>query len=243
VRLTLLHARAQTLELLRLPAYVVPTLAFPAMFHVFFAVPKSDDGRASVTMAFFAGFAILGVALFQFGVGIAAERASPWERYLRTLPIRASARFGARFVSALAFGGAAATVVLVTAQLLTPAALGSADWLALGLTLALGAIPFALLGIAIGYLATPKAALPIANVVYLSLSYAGGLWTTPAELPDTVDAVSRALPTRALADALLAAVTPEPWTWSPWAILIGYSFAFGAAALWGYRRDEGQRYS
>jgi ABC-2 type transport system permease protein len=243
VRLTLLHARAQTLELLRLPAYLVPTLAFPTMFYVFFAVPKANDGRASATMAFFAGFAILGVALFQFGVGIAAERASPWERYLRTLPARASARFGGRLVSALGFGGAAAAVVLVTAQLLTPASLRPAEWLALGLTLTLGAIPFALLGIAIGYLATPKAALPIANVVYLSLSYAGGLWTAPAELPDPVDAVSRALPTRALADALLAAATPEPWSWTPCAILTAYSIAFGAAALWGYRRDEGQRYS
>lgn len=240
--LTLLHARAQTLELLRLPAYIVPTLAFPTMFYVFFAVPNSDDGSANATMAFFAGFAILGVALFQFGVGIAVERASPWERYLRTLPARASVRFGGRIISALGFGGVAAALVAVAAMLLTPAELGSTGWLALGVALALGAIPFALMGIAIGYLASPKAALPIANVVYLSLSYAGGLWTTPDELPRAVADLSRALPTRALADVLLAAVADEPWRWRPWAILIGYTVVFAAAGLWGYRRDEGQRY-
>ena len=242
MRLTLLHTRAQTLELLRLPAYVVPTLAFPTMFFVFFAVPGAEDGRADATMALFAGFAILGVALFQFGVGIAAERASPWEHYLRTLPARPSARFGGRIVSAVGFGGGAAGLVAVTALLLTPVSLQGGEWLLLGLTLALGAIPFALLGIALGYLASPRGALPTANLVYLGLAYAGGLWTTPTDLPDAVAGLSRALPTRALADALVGAVTPVPWSWHPWAILLAYCGAFGAAALWGYRRDEGERF-
>jgi ABC-2 type transport system permease protein len=243
VSLVLVHARAQTLELLRLPAYLVPTLAFPTMFYVFFAVPHADGSGANASMAYFAGFAVLGVALFQFGVGIAAERASPWERYLRTLPTGAGARFGGRVLSALGFGGATAALVVAASQALTPAALDPVGWLALGLVLTVGAVPFALLGIAIGYLASPRAALPIANVTYLSLAYAGGLWTTPQELPDTVEVVSRALPTRALADALLAAATPKPWAWSAWAILATYTAGFAAAALWGYRRDEGQRYS
>jgi ABC-2 type transport system permease protein len=242
MRLTLHHARAQTIELLRLPAYVVPTLAFPTMFFVFFAVPGAGNRDSDATLALFAGFAVLGVALFQFGVGIAAERASPWERYLRTLPAGPSARFGARLVSAVGFGGATAVLVTVTALALTPVSLQPSQWLLLGLTLLLGAIPFALLGVAIGYLASPRGALPIANVVYLGLSYAGGLWTTPEGLPDTVARVSPVLPTRALADALVSAVTPLPSTWQPWAILLACSVAFGSAALWGYRRDEGQRF-
>jgi ABC-2 type transport system permease protein len=242
MRLTLDHARAQTIELLRLPAYVVPTLAFPTMFFVFFAVPGAEDGRAEAPMALFAGFAVLGVALFQFGIGIAAERASPWERYLRTLPARPAARFGARILSAIGFGGASALLVAVTARLLTPVSLEPGQWVVLAVTLALGSIPFALLGIALGYLASPRGALPLANVVYLGLSYAGGLWTTPAELPNTVARLSQALPTRALADALVAAVMPQPWSWRPWAILLGYAVVFGATALWGYRRDEGQRF-
>jgi ABC-2 type transport system permease protein len=103
-------------------------------------------------------------------------------------------------------------------------------------------VPFALLGIAIGYLASPRAALPIANVAYLSLSYAGGLWAAPGDLPPPVQAASPALPTRALRDSLLDAATSRSWSWQPCAILAGYSVAFAATALWGYRRDEGQRY-
>jgi ABC-2 type transport system permease protein len=60
-----------TLELLRHPAYVVPTIGFPAIFFLFFA---GSGGSPNVRMAGFAGFAAIDVAFFQFGVGIATER-------------------------------------------------------------------------------------------------------------------------------------------------------------------------
>ena len=82
----MLHARLMTLELARHPAYLVPTLVFPAVFFLFFVAP-GPGAYPDARMATFAGFAAIGVAFFQFGVGIAVERASPWERYLRTLPI------------------------------------------------------------------------------------------------------------------------------------------------------------
>ena len=71
--LVLRHARAMTIELARYPAYVVPTLALPTVFFLFFAAPGAPAG-ASLRMATFAGFAAIGVAFFQFGVGIANGR-------------------------------------------------------------------------------------------------------------------------------------------------------------------------
>jgi ABC-2 type transport system permease protein len=241
VRLALLHARAATIELLRLPAYIVPTIAFPTMFFAFFAAPNAG-ADATVVMALFAGFAVLGVAFFQFGVGIATERVSPWEVYLRTLPVSPWTRFGSRVLSALLFGSASALVVIVTAVAITPAGLGMIAWVELTAVLLLGAAPFALLGIALGYLASPRAALPLANVAYLSLAFAGGLWTRPSGLPDLVAAVSPYLPTRALADSLAGIVYAHPVQWHAWLVLGAYSLAFAAVAVWGYRRDEGQRF-
>jgi ABC-2 type transport system permease protein len=92
VRLVLLHARVGTLELLRYPAFSIPTLAFPALFFLLFVAPRTD-ADPNLLLASFAGFAVLAVAFFQFGVGIAAERESPWERYVRTLPLRLRVRF------------------------------------------------------------------------------------------------------------------------------------------------------
>src|SRR5689334_25317739 len=109
--LTLVHARALTVELLRHPAYVVPTLALPSLFVLFFGA--STGAGAGVRMAGFAGFAAIGVAFFQFGVGIAAERASAWELYLRTLPAPVAARLAARWLSAAVFAAGASGLVIV----------------------------------------------------------------------------------------------------------------------------------
>ena len=241
MRLVFLHARATTLELLRYPAFLVPTLAFPAAFFLVFGAPRSH-AEASVQIATFAGFAVIGVAFFQFGVGIAVERASPWEAYLRTLPVGPAARLGARVLSAVVFAGAAGAVLVVVAVATTSASLSTGRWLALAATLVLGAAPFAVLGIALGYWAPARGALPIANVLYLGLSYAGGLWFRARDLPAPVAVLSPYLPTRALADALAA--TALGGLVAPRAIvtLIAFTALFAAIATWGYRRDEGKHF-
>jgi ABC-2 type transport system permease protein len=240
MRLALLHARALTLELVRHPAFVVPTLAFPAVFFLFFAAPAPAEG-ANARMATFAGFAALGVAFFQFGVGIAVERASPWELYLRTLPVGVGARLAARLLSASAFALAAAALVAVVAVAATPVALPLPRWAGLAAALLAAGVPFALLGIALGYWVPPRAALPVANLAYLALAYAGGLWIPADRLPRAVAAVSRLLPTRALADALTAQAAGS-LPWRPWAELAACALAFAGLAAVGYRRDEGRRY-
>lgn len=242
MKLALLHARAMTTELLRLPAYLVPTLAFPTLFFLFFAAPHVDASDAGVATALFAGFAVIGVALFQFGIGIANERVSPWETYLRTLPVQPAARFAARVLSAALFGTAAAAVVVGAALVVTPTSLPVARWAELALMLVVGAVPFALLGIALGYLSTPRGALPLANLVYLGLAYGGGLWIRPAELPTAVARVSPFLPTRGFGDALTGIAVGVPIQGRAWGVLALYTAAFAAIAIWGYRRDEGQRY-
>ena len=241
MKLVFAHARAMTIELARHPAYVVPTLAFPAIFFLFFAAPKSR-ADADVLMASFAGFAAIGVAFFQFGVGIAAERASPWEAYVRTLPVGVGVRLAARLLSAAVFAAAAAAIVIGVAALVTPVSLAPVEWLGLTAGLLAGTAPFALLGVAIGYWAPPRGALPLANLLYLGLSYAGGLWFRPERLPDAAEGVSRLLPTRALADVLAAAAVGATPPWRPWIALTGFAAAFAALAVCGYRRDEGRRY-
>ena len=236
-----LHARVATLTLARHPSFVVPTLAFPALFFLFFASPASG-AAATYALCSFAAFAALGVAFFQFGVGIAVERVSPWELYLRTLPVSAASRVVARLLSAALFAAAAATIVVLVALLTTDAALTASGWVELVLVLGAGIVPFALLGIALGYWATPRGALPLANIVYLGLSYGGGLWIRPGRLPAPVEAIAPFLPTRHLASLLLGVVGGTPWRPGDWAALAGFSGLFGAAAVVGYRRDREARF-
>jgi len=193
-------------------------------------------------MAAFAGFAAIGVAFFQFGVGIAVDRTSPWETYLRTLPVTVPGRLSARVLSAAGFAAGAAAIVVVAALVTTDAALDARRWAELGAALLIATIPFALLGIALGYWAPPRGALPIANLLYLGLAYAGGLWIRASELPPSVQRVSPFLPTRALADVLGNIVYGKALTPRPWLALAAFTASFAVLAAVGYRRDEGKRY-
>jgi ABC-2 type transport system permease protein len=242
MRLVLLHARAATLELLRYPAFSVPTLAFPALFFLLFVTPRSD-ADPDLLLASFAGFAVLAVAFFQFGVGIAAERESAWERFVRTLPLRARVRFAARVLSASVFGLGSAALVVATALATTDASLGAARWAALAAALALGGIPFALLGIALGYWASPRSALPVANILYLVLSFVGALWTTPQHLPRALERLSPFVPTRQFGNVLWGAAEGHVWRPRDWLLLLAWAGVFAMLAAWGYRRDEGKRYA
>jgi len=241
MRLMLLHARAGTLELLRYPVFSVPTLAFPALFFLLFVAPRSD-ADPNLLLASFAGFALLAVAFFQFGVGMASERESPWERFVRTLPLRPGIRFAARSLSAVLFGLASAGLVAATAVASTDASLSATRWAGLAAALGLGSIPFALLGIALGYWASPRGALPVANLLYLVLSFVGGLWTTPRHLPPAISSLSPFVPTRQFGDVLWGAAEGHLWLPRDWLLLAVWSAIFATAALWGYRRDEGRRY-
>ena len=244
IRLTVAHCRVTLLELFRAPGYWVPTVVFPAMLYSFFGTSIAGSGAQATTLAAtsFAVYAVVGVAFYQFGVGIAQDRESPWEDYVRTLPAPALPRIAARIVAALIFAAAAvATVIAVAHGIATPSfTIGSG--FALAAVLAMGLVPFALLGVALGYLASAKAAVALANMIYLPLAFAGGLWIPPHNLPEVVAALSPLTPTRQFADLAWAAAVNRPLSGSSMFGLGAYTLVFGGLALWAYRRDQGARY-
>jgi ABC-2 type transport system permease protein len=239
--LALVHARAHLLQLARYPAFAIPTLLLPALFYAFFGLPQRHT-PANVLLASFAAYAVLSLAFFQFGVGIALDRVDPWEAYLRTLPASTRARFAGRIVSALAFALASASVVAAVAVSAGSASLSPGGWARLSLALLAGSIPLALLGIALGYWTPPKGALPIANLLYLTTAYVGGLWTGPHNLPKAVDEVGRILPTRQWGNVVWSAAGGGIGPAASWLALLAYTVVFAAVAVWGYRRDEGERF-
>lgn len=241
--LALAHVRMRVLSLLRTPAYVVGTLAMPSLILIFLGVGIADTtAEANAVMAAFTVFAVMGIAFFQFGVGIAAHRASPWATFERILPASVAVRLAGTVVPAVLFAAAAAGLVVLVAHLFMPVALGAAAWLRLGLVLLAGSVPLSLLGVAIGYWVSSRAALPVANVVYLGLAFGGGLFVPPQLFPGLLDALSQCLVSRHVAELAWRAVAGAPWSPAPWLWIAGYTVAGFLLAGWGYRRDEGERY-
>lgn len=89
---------------------------------------------------------------------------------------------------------------------------------------------------------TLRAALPVANIVYLGLAFGGGLFLSLRLFPDLLEAVSQFLVTRRVAELAWRAVAEASWAPRSWLWIAGYTVAAGLLAGWGYRRDEGERY-
>ena len=109
--------------------------------------------------------------------------------------------------------------------------------------LLIGSIPLGLLGIMLGYLLSERGALPVTNLIYLPLSYAGGLFSANSgELPHVVRRVSPWLPTRQWSDLLLDFGLGGRLPGHQLVALSGYGVLFAVAAVYGYRRDEQRQY-
>lgn len=237
-------ARIQLDELAHIPAFTVPSLGLPVVSYLVFGLPQVHSRHvAAGVFAGFAAFAMLGIVMFQFGVGIAADRASPWDRFVRTLPTTAGERFVARLLVALLFGFASLVPLAACASVVSPLRLDGPTWARLVIALFAGAIPLGLLGIMLGYAVHERGALPLTNLIYLPLAYAGGLFSAgPASLPRFARAVSPWLPTRQWSDLVLGYGLGGHLPLRAVAGLAAFAVVFGLLATLAYRRDEIRSY-
>jgi ABC-2 type transport system permease protein len=239
IRLLFWHSYFMSLDLARQPMYIVSTVLFPSMFFWFFGVPNAKEiPAANLLTGSFAAYAVLGVVLFQFGVGIAQERASPWSDTLRTLSLPSWIGIFSRIVSGFLFSLLAVGGVLLTAHFSTPADLSLSKIGSLSAVLLTGAIPFALMGITIGYSVSAQSALPVANLIYLPLSFAGGLWLPPNALPKIVQDISPYLPTRMYGEVVWAVMLEKEYQTNHIVGLLSYSCVFLVLALYLYRKER-----
>lgn len=244
LRMVLLHYAFLMRQLVRMPGYVIPTIGFPILFYAFFGLPNSSNPfLARMIMASFCAFSVIGVAIFQFGVGIANERGTPWERYLRTLDAGPAIRFAARQLIVLTFGCVTTALIVACAVLFAHAHPSTGELLLMLSALLVGTVPMTLLGIVIGYWTSSRSAIPIANLVYLPLSFAGGLWIPPADMPALLAHISPFTPIRGYADMVWSGALGSVLPLSALLLLAGYTLLFAIIALIGYRRDESRRYA
>ena len=105
-------------------------------------------------------------------------------------------------------------------------------------------MPFACLGIALGYWAPPKAALPLANLLYLVLAVRRRALDPAVGLSGGGRGASRATCRRAPTPTRSSPPRSGSGSaWRAWLALAAFAALFGLLAVAGYRRDEGRRFS
>lgn len=246
MQLSLVHARFQFLETIRIPIAIIGNCLFPPLILLFFVVPieavRTDPVASTAAVAQLAVFTVMSTCLFTFGVGVAEDRALPWDGYVRTLPAGPGPRLAGRLLTGLGFALLGLIPVLVVAGLFTAATVTPTQFVAGVGVLIAGAAPFLFAGFAIGYALPVKAALAVAQVLLFPLAFGGGLFLPPASFPGWLNGISQVLPTRGSRDLLVTVLTGAAPSTVAVTALIGWTVLLAVLAGWAYQRDEGRRF-
>jgi ABC-2 type transport system permease protein len=180
LRIQALESWYELLAMLRQPAFAVPTLMFPVVFYLLFAVvlPGKWGGleRAAYLLATYGAFGVIGPALFGFGVGLAIEREKGWLELKRVSPMPTFVYFLAKISMSLVVGFTVLCLLTLAAVLAGGVRMAPGTWGLLVATLLLGTLPFCAMGLWMGTLVRGQAAVAVVNLVYLPMSVLSGLW-------------------------------------------------------------------
>jgi ABC-2 type transport system permease protein len=251
-RIYALEAKYELLKLLRLPAYVVPTLAFPLVFYLLFGVALRRGGGpfdfATYLVATYGAFGVMNAALFGFGVGTAVERGQGWMLFKRATPMPPFAWFAGKLAACMLFAAFMVSCLFTLAATMGGVHLAAAQWLSLAGVLVAGTVPFAAFGLAVGSWAGPNSAPAVINLLSLPMAFASGMWIPLQMLPGFLRKIALYLPAYHFSQLALGRIgmTGGSGVGEPAGKGAAFLAVFTLLALYvawqGYRRDEGKTF-
>ncbi|MBL4853183.1 ABC transporter permease [bacterium AH-315-J19] len=199
---------AEILKAVRAPEYILPTLILPVAFYALFtfALPNSGANSARYLLATYGVFAVMGPAIFGFGVGVANERDRGWLKLKRASPAPSAAYIGAKIMVTLIFASLALIPIYLLAGFGADITMARSAWFMLfGLHL-LSVLPFALIGLTLGFSFNSNGAIAVSNIFFLGMAALGGLWIPAFLFPTALQKFATTLPSYQLAEIALAIV-------------------------------------
>ena len=234
----------------RIPAFSLTSLALPVLFFTFFGLPFARQTLANgvslgaFLLASFAAYAVGSIMVYGFGIGVATERGMKVDLLMRATPVPPTIVILAKVLNALVFSGISIVVLIVYGVLVGGVRQDLTVWIVMIVRLLAGSLPFIALGFAIGYSSGPHAAPALANLIYLPLAFASGLFMPVSQLPGFVQRIAPYLPAYhygQLAWGAVGARTEPILTSLAW--LAGYTAVFLLIAARAYRREQSLKFS
>src|SRR5580658_10222521 len=240
------EARFELLKLSRNRSYLFSMIGFPVIFYLLFGVTNKDavfHGHtiARYLLAGYSCFGAMGSSLFGIGAGLAFERGHGWLELKRASPMPAAAYLLAKLCVSITFAVGVTILLMILGTALAGVQISTVEGLQLLAVIAGGVVPFASLGLVIGLLMPSNAAPGVINLIYLPLSFCGGLWMPIEALPHWLQHIAHGLPSFWFARLALGSLGySDSSRLLAWALLASYTVVFLLAAAFIFRRQEAQ---
>ncbi|HXM58792.1 MAG TPA: ABC transporter permease [Candidatus Dormibacteraeota bacterium] len=250
-RILVAQTRAVLLGYWRLPTFVIFSMALPIMFFLFFGLPYAHEkGPGGITagayiMGNLGAYAVSSILVFNVGIGRAQARGQKIDLLQRATPLPGWAVIIADTIGAMVLGLISLLALYLFAALAGGVRLDAGNWLVVMVFSLVGALPLLGLGLAIGYGSGVNAAPAVANLIYLPMSFASGIFIPLSAMPSFLQKVAPYLPTYHYAQFVqhgLAPTTDESLTTAiVW--LVGWGIVLFAIAIRMYRMDIARKFS
>jgi ABC-2 type transport system permease protein len=245
-RIFLNETRYEFLRLLRTRSFVFSVIGFPVVFYIFFGLIMNRGvsvGNVSVAKYMLAGYSVFGMvgaALFGIGVGLSSELAAGWLELKRASPMPPLAYVLAKCCSAMAFGVVIVSVLVALGITVAHVSMTLPEYASVLALTVVGVIPFACMGMALALLVPFSSAPGIANMIYLPMSFLGGLWIPIMLLPTVLQKAAVIFPTYHLSQLVLHSFGyPSAGSAaSHWFGLAAFTLVMAGVASYAFRRLE-----
>lgn len=172
--------RFELVKMLRVPAFMIPTLLFPVLFFLLFGVllgsAKGNNQQAVMAFAGLGVFGAIAPGLFGFGVSLAFEREQGMLIFRQAIPMPSGSYLLARMAMAMMFVAVVSLLMLSLAVFLAHVPMTfsqGATWFFINV---FGVLPFCAMGLFVGSLVSGQAAPAITNLIYIPMAFLSGLW-------------------------------------------------------------------
>jgi ABC-2 type transport system permease protein len=225
---------------------LVFTFALPVVMLLIFGSAYGSGGAVDpvtklpwliVTTVQMGGYGAMMAGLSQ-AFTIVNERSLGWNRQLRITPLSGTGYLVTKVAAALAVAALSIVLTFCVAGFGMHAQLSAGGWLAAGVGLWLGIVPFALLAILIGQYARPEFAQPLFMITFFGMSILGGLWVPLQIMPSWVSNVAQIVPSYWLNKLGQMGALGSGDAIQPAMVLAVWSIALAALIVWRYRRDS-----
>ena len=222
--------------------FLVLTVALPLLLFLLYAnvyQGQTTDSGISVTaylMVSMASFGCIGAAI-NTGARVATERQVGWNRQLRLTALPPRSYLAAKAMVSMLVTLPALILVFIAGATVGNVELSAVQWLATGVGVWLGLIPFAVLGLVIGFAGTVDSVQPISMLTYLGLSILGGLWFPVELFPAFLQAVAKVMPSYWLADLGRSVLSGDGVPLDAVLVLLAWTGVLGVLGAFAYSRS------
>ncbi|NUT50739.1 MAG: ABC transporter permease [Saccharothrix sp.] len=243
-----MNARFLLLELrraVRNGRYLIFTVVLPAVMLVLFVNLYGGAGQAfpnglPVVTSLMMNMALFGAMSGPLATGarIAVERGSGWQRQLRLTPLSSTGYVLTKGALGMLVALPAVLLVSLVGAVVEGVRMDPGQWVAVLLTLWLGALPFVLVGIVIGLLASPDGMQAVTAALSMLFGLLGGIWIPADVAPGWLRTVMEVLPVHWVKQLAQAPLVPGAEVGRAVLVVGAWVLVLGFVAARRFRADR-----